>query len=888
MTDQTELANHAEAVRGAAEEAMRWVADPENADMVGSQSKDLIKSLRRHARRARKLSNAARTKMAVSVFGPSQAGKSFLVSVLARPKGGRLFADYGGPEGQLDYISQINPEGEGESTGLVTRFTMTRSPAPDGFPVSLRLFSEADLLRTLANSFFMDGDEDAEEPPRPEDLDRLISTLTSKAGDGASGIDEDDVWDTRDYVEKNFGRRTYAEALKGYWAEAASLAPKLQIAERGQLFSLLWGRHEPLTKLFVDLASARQKLGEDELVHVGLNALIPRETSIIDVKTLKGLTGESGALVVRTANGTEQTVSRATLCALTAELILPMRDRPWPLFEHTDLLDFPGARNRFKDPLALTLREPQNLFELLLRGKVAYLFDRYVEAQEITSMLLCIPDSNMEAVDLPRLVENWIELTHGFTAADRAKAECILFFVLTKFDKHLGESAADGGPESRFQRRMEASLEKFSRHSDSWLREWTPGKPFKNCFWVRNPNYYVTGLIEYDDQKREVCILQSQEARLEELRKGCLAAEAVRRHFADPEASWDAALSLNDGGSNHIIAALERVCRMDVKLRQIKGQLDIEAHKIIARVSPFHIASDAETRLEEKRIAADQVIDALEVAASRNRFGALHSALTVRDDIIADRIARVPGNIAISAAGDNRKSGNVPGADARRAVVTRVRPGRTAATAASPRSEAVVGAKEDETRVMTREAFQAETALEIWLDSMQRFSDGTHIENRFGMTSETAQCLVAEISHSTRRCGLRGRIVERLKETAANYSLSTQQQAGPASLICAEAINRFVEDFDARSLPKDKRPKVEFSDGSSQPVFLEQELHFDTTALSEEPFSYADRRWTDWIHALLAMFEANALDIDGTSVNLEQNIKLGKILKILNTSLRTT
>ena len=81
---------------------------------------------------------------------------------------------------------------------------------------------------------------------------------------------------------------------------------------------------------------------------------------------------------------------------------------------------------------------------------------------------------------------------------------------------------------------------------------------------------------------------------------------------------------------------------------------------------------------------------------------------------------------------------------------------------------------------------------------------------------------------------------------------------------------------------------MELSDGSSQPVFLEQELHFDTTALSEEPISYADRRWTDWTHALLAMFEANALDIDGTSVNLEQNVKLGKILKILNTSLRTT
>ncbi len=885
MTDQSEHASRAQTVGAAAEAAMRWVADPENADLVGSEAKDLTKSLRRHARRARSLSKAAQTKMAVSVFGPSQAGKSFLVSVLARPKGGRLVADYGGPDGQLDYISQVNPEGEGESTGLVTRFTMTRSPAPDNFPVGLRLFSEADILRTLTNSFFLDGDEESEEPPRPEDLEALLSALASKVGDVSSGIDEDDVWDTRDYVERNFGRRTYTEALKGYWAEAAFLAPKLQIAERGQLFSLLWGRHEPLTRLFVDLASVRQKLGEGELVHVGLDALVPRETSIIDVKTLKGLTGESGALDVRTASGTCQTVSRATLCALTAELILPMRDQPWPLFEHTDLLDFPGARNRFKDPLDLTLREPQNLLELLLRGKVAYLFDRYVEAQEITSMLLCIPDSNMEAVDLPRLIENWIKVTHGATAADRAKAECILFFVLTKFDKHLGESAADGGPESRFQRRMEASLEKFSRHPDSWLREWTPGEPFKNCFWVRNPNYYVTGLIDYDQQKRELGVLQSQEARLEELRKGCLAAEAVRKHFADPEASWDAALSLNDGGSNHIVAALERVCRVDVKLRQIETQLDIEARDVAARVSPFHVASDAESRLEEKRAAADHVIDALEVAASRNRFGALQRALTVRDDVIADRIARVPGNIVISAAGDKGTDSNVPGAASRNVGVTRVRPGRSAAKA-PPGPEVVTGAKDDEVRVMTRESFQAETALETWLDAMQRFADGTHIESRFGMTSETARCLVAEVSHSVRRCGLRNRIVSRLNEAVANYSLRTQQQSGPASLICAEAINRFVEDLDVRMLPEGERPHVEQFDGSSQPVFVEQELHFDTAAFPEKPTRYADRRWSDWTHALFAMFEANALDVDGAPVNLEQNAKLGEVLRDLNTSSR--
>ncbi|MGB0498903.1 MAG: virulence factor SrfC family protein, partial [Rubricella sp.] len=486
MTDQTELSKRAADVAKAAQDAIAWVLDPANAETVGSEAKGLSTLLRRNARRAQRLSKAASNKMAVSVFGPSQAGKSFLVSVLARPQDGALVADFPGPGGQLDYISEINPEGEGESTGLVTRFTMTKAPAPEGYPIGLRLLSEADILRTIINSFFMDGDENAEAPPTADALSARIAAARAQAGTGDPGLTEDDIWDTRDYVEQNFRSRAYAAALQSFWAEAAAIAPKLSIPARGDLLSVLWGGHEPLTALYVKLAQARATLGEGDLVHAQLDALTPRETSIIDVKTLKGLFGGGGTLSVMPSDGRARDVDRAVICALTAELIMPMLEKPWDMFDETDMLDFPGARNRFKDPLASTLKEPEkNVPELLLRGKVAYLFDRYVAEQEITAMLLCIPDSNMEAIDLPRLVEDWITLTHGATAEERARAECILFFILTKFDKHLGESAADGGPATRFQRRMEASFEKFWRHSDSWPKQWTPGKPFTNCYWLR-------------------------------------------------------------------------------------------------------------------------------------------------------------------------------------------------------------------------------------------------------------------------------------------------------------------------------------------------------------------------------------------------------------------
>jgi hypothetical protein len=878
MTGKTELAARAEQVGQAAEGAMHWVLDRANADLVGLEARDLAQMLRRNARRARRLSLAAENKMAVSVFGPSQAGKSFLVSVLARPQDGKLVADYGSHEGQLDYISQINPEGEGESTGVVTRFTMSRPACPAGFPVTLRLLGEADVIRILINSFFMDGDENAETPPRSEDIDALFSRLASKRSDPIAGLDEDDLWDVRDYVEQNFRSRAYAAALQGYWAEAAALAPRLSVADRGQLFSVLWGSHAPLTALYTKLASARQGLGAASVVHVGLDALVPRETSIIDVKTLRDLTSSDDAtLMLALGDGQRKTIPRALLCALTAELVLPMRERPWDMFEHTDLLDFPGTRNRFKDPLAVTLREPEkNIPELLLRGKVAYLFDRYVADQEITAMLLCIPDSNMEAIDLPRLVEDWISLTHGATPEDRLQADCILFFVLTKFDKHLGESAADGGAATRFQRRMEASFEKFWRHAESWPRQWTSDQPFRNCFWLRNPNFYVPGLIEYDEAKREIGIVQSQRSRLQDLRDGFLNAEAVQTHFAEPAAAWDAAMALNDGGISYMVEALLGVCRPEVKLRQIETQLQIEIREIASRIDRFYIASDVETRLAEKRAAADQIIDALEAVLLRHSFGALHRALTVSGDAITDRIVRVPQNTVISAAAG--RGADVGSSPAAAAPSARVRPGR--GSPATPQTSASEGGTtlEPEVRILTREAFQAETALEVWLAAMRRFAEDPQLERRYGMSAETAQTFVSEIAHAARRRGLRTRMVDMLKQAAANFAFSGQQQAAPASIICAEIINRFVEDFDARRLPDAERPQVVAADGTSSLAFADRKAVFDASEVPHEPLPYADRRWTDWTHALFSMFEANALDMDGTKMDIEQNMKLGELL----------
>lgn len=894
MSQQDTLSDRCTDVSRLSRDALAWINDPENAEMVELRKKDLTKLLRKSARRSERLGKSAKTKMSVSVFGPSQAGKSFLVSVLARPNEGRLVADFNGPNGKLDYISQVNPAGDGESTGLVTRFTMSKDPTPDGFPIQLNLLTEGDIARTLINSFYEDGDL-SEEPPSPETLSAHFSTHSSKAQSAETGgLDYEEIFEIADYVQKWSSKSSYAFNLAGFWDEAAELAPKMTAEDRGQFLSILWGGYEQLTELYIKLAKALATIQHAEVIYAPLEALQPRETSIIDVNTLQGLFAPEGEdiLPIQTAAGQQGKLNRAVMTALAAELVFPMETQPSPLFAETDLLDFPGARNRFEAPLSVTLRNPEEaVINMLLRGKVAYLFDRYVSNQEITSMLLCVPDSNMETLSLPGLVEQWIDLTHGATPQERAKNDCILFFVMTKFDKHLIDSAAQsGGDDSeRFERRMDASLIKgFGKVPTSWVHKWAGEEPFKNCYWLRNPYYPIEALIKYDDE-REIAVLPEKVERVASLKAGCLAAEPVRKHFKDPERAWEAALGLNDGGVSYLTDELTKVCKPESKLRQISTQIEAVAGKLHQELAQFYVSDDIEKRIEERRIAAAQVMDGLELTLSHHRFGAFLHALSVDQDSIEDRIARVPSSIritnAVAAETVTPAASATPSAPVR--PTAPLRPGAPIRPASPARPAAVAPTEEPEAeetprntiRTMTPEAFQADTAINVWIEGLNKFRDDEERLANFQLNPETAGDLVNEMIHGLGRIGVRDKIMELLK--SISYGLTVDKQAPSAAIVCSERINDFVTSLGARGVANGQGLVIDLGNGTTREAFEHRKGADSADSLPEAPRAAAADMWTDWVFALDALFVDNAKGGD-VQTNVEQNLALGKVLSSLS------
>jgi len=397
-------------------------------------------------------------------------------------------------------------------------------------------------------------------------------------------------------------------------------------------------------------------------------------------------------------------------------------------------------------------------------------------------------------------------------------------------------------------------------------------RAFNNCFWLRNPNYYVDGLIDYDSEMRELRIRPEKEARVAELQAGCLQAPSVQRHFGDPMKAWAAALALNDGGVSYLMAELEKVCKPDSKLRQITAQLEKLAGDLRQAIAPFHVSDDVEARITAAQEAATKVIDDLEEALRRHRFGAVMAALMVDQDEIEGRISRVPSSVRITSAVASASAAAEPSAGQNGPQ----RPGRPA----RPRAGEAIGTSEGaDVRTMTLEQFQAETALEIWIDRLKSFRDDHSLRAAYGVGDTTSSDLVAELIHAARRTGLSRRTAAQLEQV--NFGLTVEKQALPASILGAESINDFVATMGMGDLAEADRPQVQNADGTTRAVFARRPEADSVDTLPLQPRAMAEAAWTDWVFALDAVFTANAKDGAGGEINIEQNLALGRILGAL-------
>jgi hypothetical protein len=886
----TALAGAARALAEAAALARGWVREvAPTARRVAGEERSLLDYARRVQNEAAKLAAAAERRMCIGVFGPSQAGKSYLVSRLclrpgAEEGGGRLLVDFAGRS--LDFLREINPPGDKESTGLVTRFSVQRPDCPPDHPVSLRLLSETDLVRILANSYLSDFDvnnldfETAEQGVAP--VRDLMDVLRPAPGVvPAAHLDELAVEDLRHYFESRF--RTRFPGLKevGFWDFAQASLPSLSLPDRARFYSVLWGGIAEFTELFLLLAGWLERLGFAPCAHAALDALTPRERSIIDVDRVKldlG-TAEDGtdAISVIAITADRRTVRvavpRGVLCALVAELHVALRESSWPLFEKVDLLDFPGARSREKyrsmaDRAENAQKAARRPCELFIRGKIAVLFQRYAEERELTSMLLCMAGSNAEVKDLGALVREWVGLTHGEKPDQRRGQKNALFFVLTKADQDF--IAKDGEDEaalrSRWQRRIYASMiELYQR--DGWLDDWD-GRPFRNTLLLRNPGIEQSHLVEYRTEQRggaavrvqplvEIGYAPELQARLGVLRQHFVSDERVQRYVEDPARAFDALLALNDGGIAHIAERIAGVCDPQTKLAQIRGRLLAAAEEFRRRFGAFYDAGAAASRDQKREQAFDLAHAIGRSEAGAAGFGPFLRSLALREaemrELYLTVLHDMKAALAAALTVDGPASGNIFDQEL------------------PERSTEPVG---------DRAELFAEVALHGWIGRLREAAADAAGRLRRDLSAEQAHLFVQELIAAAQRLGVSQRIAEEVRAAGAVTDADWEHAAERAASVATVRLNALLSDLGYGELPPERRPQVPPAPRqANRRAFEPPDLFEGLPKLADRPSSPARIYRLDWLSAFVQLAEDNLGFAGAREISEAQNAELGRILE---------
>ncbi len=637
-----------------------WLEDAAGTSRrVAGELPETRNVLREGIRSSQVMLRACRANPGIGIFGPSQVGKSYLVSAFASSEDNKLHAMIGGQD--RDFIREINPQGSGkESTGLVTRFTSDSrfgSQSRD-FPVRLELLSEGDLVMILVNSYFSDFKDSQSEIWKERDLCRQRFQEFRLAATGKETVEGPD----RDRIRSEIAavsryvkaEHPYLHEILGeeFWDHGESVVSGMDLEHRAGYYAILWNCLEPFTELFRKLAGKIAELGTGTFA-ASENALIrPQEQSrsIINVDALNLVFDPECPLDVkiRGESGRIQSINPGILAALTAEVVIPVRNPRIPMISHVDLLDFPGYRSRLAaDPgmvspggrgtsgrgtsgrgasgrgssgMGSTGRDASgredetgaraDVMQFFLRGKVSYLFQKYTDGYLMNALIVCTSaDAQVENTDIRKVISSWISRTQGSDPQERSRRKSGFFWALTKFDKRISSDLDKDALEyGRSGLLHQTVLERFE--SEEWFRNWDGSRdrpqPFRNIILVRKPGTSDCAFMEKRKDSTvergliEKGIASQYKDLIDSMRSRFIRDDDVNRYVREPAEAWDAMISPNDGGLNRAGRLVEEVDMDSLKLSAVRRGLRSGIEEILRRIGKW-VESDDDAMRQKKQ-----------------------------------------------------------------------------------------------------------------------------------------------------------------------------------------------------------------------------------------------------------------------------------------------
>lgn len=644
-----------------------------------------------------------------AVFGISQVGKSYLVDNLLYSQGKPLNL-YDGDGTPYGFLEKINPIGGGaESTSLISRFTIGKYSDNANYPFRVVMLSAADVVMIMCDTFF--NDVVGQVFPKADAIKEEINRLISQYKDGSdqptrNALTEEDIYEIRRYLMVNQFKKgdTFISDLLDlrYFETLSLLIRHIPLSQWADVFGFLWIRHPQVTKAFNTLIGALLKLNFAKVTYVDIKPLLQAEGTILDVDRLYELFGikevkeGTKVVVVKPASvpmmeawtGSELVpIPKSEFCAIAREVVFSIQSpsdnnyneelkREKPFLENLDILDFPGARSRRDlDPGNLS---DQDVCQMVIRGKVASLFNKYSRQYLITNLLYCHHGDQPEVHQIPKLLKGWIEETIGKNAEERARfigpsGVSPLFLVSTKFNMefvrnpNVDTNGPEGRPakEARWNRRFISALMNVVGGGEpgGWFENWLPGRVFTDIYLLRAYNFSCSqGVYKGycvlneksgkwepnpqpgDNRPHETGIVPGYRQFMEELKEEFLKNNFVKTHLPGPlaEKTWKEATDLDHDGSAWIIENLTKAAKSSFNLREMrfKDVIQESFNKTCAFLRRQYHDDQADKQLQEALQNAGEIMGQLDFLFGHDRylFSDFLSAMMVTEDMFYDEI----------------------------------------------------------------------------------------------------------------------------------------------------------------------------------------------------------------------------------------------------------
>jgi hypothetical protein len=593
------------------------------------------------------IQRAIKKRPSIAVFGQSQVGKSYLIQNLAKPDNEKFLKIYAGDKNPVvNFLTEMNPDGGQESTGLVTRFTTKKSKINSLYPYKVELFTQLDIACILINSYWSDlkdygdsGNNDDIEKAKIN-IENLINNKTS------NDLEEYDIFNFINYVQKNFKDTYIIRDLEriGYFNQLYPCLNSLKCEDRWSVLEILWGNNKFITDIFKRLSDNIALLKFSRILSLPKEALSPNTSTILDVERVRELFDADATNINVLVNQKDIiSINRSILSILTKEVNLQVEnsfseegDRNFML--HSDLLDFPGSKSREKIPLSVfNNNTSEQKLQVLIRGKVSYLFDTYTNSLGVATLIYCMDDSPPEEKEAPSRLYKWVSKYVGQNKDERTKnlvksKELVnnngnkidhlspLLIALTKFNVEInkvipGKETNIESHDSKWNARIKENFINFMSRpvDDKWINEWTANQQnFNFVFPIRDPLYSQATFEGFETDGKETMIRPERLDAMNSIGISFKGSSHVQKHIMEPKKIWQELSSPNGSGVKHFSSYLGRCSDPILSETRFNFELDRINRNLKSVIKPHIISGnfddDLKIALKESSVAFTSLI----------------------------------------------------------------------------------------------------------------------------------------------------------------------------------------------------------------------------------------------------------------------------------------